>query len=137
MLKWLGTGAPGDGCKARACRPIGADVDLEVRESGKVCTLKLKGRLVRSESVDKFESACRSAIVSGQIYLVLDLGGLAYLDSPGIGSIIGALRMSSSAGGTTKLVNPSNFVAKTFKTCGILGLFAIYGTEAEAVASCG
>jgi anti-anti-sigma regulatory factor len=45
--------------------------------------------------------------------------------------------MSSSVGGTTKLVNPSNFVAKTFKTCGILGLFAIYGTEAEAVASCG
>jgi anti-anti-sigma regulatory factor len=44
--------------------------------------------------------------------------------------------MSSKVGGSAKLVKPSNFVARTFKMCGILGLFSVYETEAEAVASC-
>jgi anti-sigma B factor antagonist len=112
-------------------------VDLDIRESGNVCTLKMKGRLVSGEPVNQFESAFQSALASGHIYLVLDMEAMPYLDSSGIGSIVNALRMASKAGGTAKLVNPSNFVSKTFKMCGILGLFAVYATEAEAVASCG
>ena len=61
---------------------------------------------------------------------------MPYLDSSGIGSVVNALRMSSKAGGAAKLVNPSSFVSKTFKMVGILGLFSVYETEAEAVAAC-
>jgi anti-anti-sigma regulatory factor len=40
-------------------------------------------------------------------------------------------------GGSTKLVKPSNFVAKTFKMVGILSLFGVFDSEEEAVAACG
>jgi anti-anti-sigma regulatory factor len=43
--------------------------------------------------------------------------------------------MSSKLGGNAKLVKPAPFVAKTFKMCGILGLFSVYETEAEAAAA--
>ena len=86
--------------------------------------------------MNEFEAAFQSALASGHIFLVLDLEAMPYMDSSGIGSIVNALRMSSKVGGSAKLVKPSNFVSKTFKMCGLLGLFSVYETEAEAVASC-
>lgn len=111
-------------------------MDLDIRESGNICTLKLKGRFISGEPVSQFESAFQSALASGHIFLIIDLEGAPFMDSSGIGSVVNALRLSSKVGGSAKLVKPSNFVAKTFKMCGILGLFTVYETEAEAVASC-
>jgi anti-sigma B factor antagonist len=112
-------------------------VDLDVRESGAICTIKLKGRLVSGEPVAEFESAYRSALDRGHIFLVLDLEDLPYIDSSGMGSIVNALRTSTKLGGSAKLVKPSSFVAKTFKMCGLLEVFSVYETEADAVAACG
>jgi anti-sigma B factor antagonist len=112
-------------------------VDLDIKQSGNICTLKLKGRFVSGEPVSQFESAFQSALASGHIFLVLDLEAMPYMDSSGIGSIVNALRMSTKLGGSAKLVKPSSFVSKTFKMCGLLGLFGVFDTEAEAVAACG
>ena len=73
---------------------------------------------------------------SGHIFLVVDLEALPYIDSSGIGSLVNALRQVNKAGGTVKLVNPAPFVAKTLKMVGILSLFGVYESEADAVASC-
>lgn len=112
-------------------------MDLDVRESGNTCTIRLKGKLVRGEAVDQFEAAFRSAQESGHIFLVLDLEALPYIDSSGIGSIVNALRTSSQLGGSVKLVKLSPFAEKTLKMCGLLGLFGVYQTEAEAISACG
>jgi anti-sigma B factor antagonist len=113
------------------------EVDLDIRQNGNICTLKLKGRLVSGEPVNQFESAFQSALASGHIYLILDLEALPYIDSSGIGSIVNALRTSTKMGGNVKLVNPASFVSKTFKMVGILSLFGVYATEDEAVAAYG
>jgi len=112
-------------------------VDLDVKQDGNICTLKLKGRLVSGEPVSQFENAFQSALASGHVFLILDLEALPYIDSSGIGSIVNALRLSTKLGGSAKLVNPSSFVSKTFKMVGILSLFGIYESEADAVAACG
>jgi len=112
-------------------------VDLDIKQSGNVCTLKLKGRLVSGEAVSQFDQALQSALASGHIFLVLDMEALPYIDSSGIGAIVNALRLSTKMGGSAKLVNPSSFVAKTFKMVGILNLFGVYDSEESAVAACG
>jgi anti-sigma B factor antagonist len=111
-------------------------VDLDIKESGAVCVLKLKGRLVGGDAVAQFESAFQQSLAGGHLILVLDLEALPYIDSSGIGSVVNALRQANKIGGTVKLVNPSPFVAKTFKMVGILSLFGLYESEAEALASC-
>jgi anti-sigma B factor antagonist len=111
-------------------------VDLDIRQSGNICTLKLKGRFVSGEPVSQFEAAFQSALASGHIYLVLDLEAVPFMDSSGIGSVVNSLRMSTKLGGKTVLVNPGNFVAKTLKMVGILGLFGVFESEADAVAAC-
>ena len=110
-------------------------MDLDIRENGNICTIKLKGRLVSGAPVSQFEGAFQSALSTGHINLVLDLEALPYLDSSGIGSIVNALRTANKLGGTVRLVNPTPFISKTFKMVGILGLFGIHSSEAEAVAA--
>ena len=112
-------------------------MDLDIRESGNICTLKLKGRFVSGEPVNQFEAAFQSALASGHIFLIVDLEAVPYIDSSGIGSIVNALRLSTKLGGSTKLLNPASFVSKTFKMVGILSLFSVYQSEADAVAACG
>jgi anti-sigma B factor antagonist len=111
-------------------------VDLDIKESGAVCVLKLKGRLISGEAVAQFENAFQKTLASGHLFLVLDLEALPYIDSSGIGSLVNALRQANKIGGTVKLVNPAPFVAKTLKMVGILSLFGVYQSEDEAVASC-
>jgi len=111
-------------------------VDLDIKESGAVCVLKLKGKLVSGDAVSQFENAFQRALASGHIFLVLDLEALPYIDSSGIGSVVNALRQSNRVGGTVKLVNPAPFVAKTLKMVGILPLFKIYDSEPAALAAC-
>lgn len=112
-------------------------MDLDIKESGAVCVLKLKGRLTSGEAVSQFETAFQQTLASGHIFLVLDLEALPYIDSSGIGSVVNALRQANKLGGTVKLINPSSFVSKTFKMVGILPLFAVYDSETDAVAACG
>jgi anti-sigma B factor antagonist len=108
-------------------------VDLDIRETGAVCVLKLKGRLTSGDPVSSFENAFHRALASGHITLILDLEAVSFIDSSGIGSVVNALRQANKMGGTVKLVNPSSFVAKTFKMVGILPLFSVHGSEQEAI----
>ncbi len=112
-------------------------MDLDIRQNGSFCTLKLKGRLVSGEPVSQFENAFQTALANGHNLLILDLESLPYLDSSGIGSIVNALRLATKVGGSVKLVNPSSFVSKTFKMVGILSLFGVYETEEDAIVACG
>lgn len=111
-------------------------MDLDIRQSGNVCTIKVKGSF-KTESVRDFDSALESALASGHINIILDLEAMPVIDSSGIGAVVNALRRTRQFGGDAKLLNPSPFAQKTFKMVGILSLFNVYTTEAEAVAACG
>ncbi len=111
-------------------------MDLDIKENGTLCTLKVKGRLVSGEAVNQFEGAFLNALSSGHIHLILDLEAVTFLDSSGIGSVVNALRTSSKVGGSAKLVNPSSFASKMLKMVGVLELFQIFGSEADAAAAC-
>lgn len=110
-------------------------MDLDIRESGNVCVLKVKGALKYGEPVNQFAKAVAAALESGHIYLVLDLSSMPVIDSCGIGAIVNALRNSKEFGGDAKLVSPSPFALKTFKMMGILSLFQMFSDETEAIAS--
>jgi anti-anti-sigma factor len=111
-------------------------VDLDIRQSGSICFLKLKGPLKYGEGVKQLDKAVEGALTTGHTQLLLDLSSMLYIDSSGIGAIVDALRQAKKIGGDAKLISPSPFAAKTFKMVGILTLFKVYDTEAEAVEAC-
>ena len=111
-------------------------MDLDIRQSGSICILKLKGPFKSVESVKELNSTVESALAGGCVYFILDLSAMPYIDSAGIGAIVSTLRQSRQVGGHTMLINPSPFAEKTFKMVGILNLFGVHTSEEEAVAAC-
>ena len=87
------------------------------------------------EPVATFDNAVLAALEAGHVQLILDLSAMPVIDSCGIGSIVNALRKAEELGGSAMLVSPSPFALKTFKMVGILPLFRLFATEAEAIDS--
>jgi anti-anti-sigma regulatory factor len=69
-------------------------VDLDIKQTGNICTLKVKGPFKSGPSVDEFNKAIQSALSSGHIYIVLNLEAMPVLDSSAIGAIVHALHIS-------------------------------------------
>lgn len=112
-------------------------MDLDVLQSGKTCTIRVKGRLLMGEQLDQFDAAVAAAFASDHPFLILNLEAMPVIDSSGIGAIVNALQQSKKLDGNTMLVNPSPFALKTFKMVHILNLFSVFATEAEAIEACG
>lgn len=112
-------------------------MDLDIRQSGNICALKVKGRFNSVVCVRDFDTAVESALASGHIHLILDLADMPVIDSAGIGSVVNALKRARQVGGDVRLVNPSPFAMKTFKMVGILSLFGVHTSEEEAAAAFG
>lgn len=110
-------------------------MDLDIKQTGSVCVLKVKGAMKYGDSVTQFNDAVAVALESGHVQLVLDLSTMPVIDSCGIGAVVDALRQAKKYGGDAKLVDPSPFALKTFKMVGILPLFQVYPNEAEAIAA--
>ncbi len=55
-------------------------MDLDIRQSGNICCLKLKGPLRYGEGVKQLDEAVEGALSSGHIHLLLDLAAMPYVD---------------------------------------------------------
>ena len=75
-------------------------MDLDIRQSGTICCLKLKGPLKYGEGVKQLDEAVEGALDSGHIHLLLDLSAMPYIDSSGIGAIVTLCARQRRWGGT-------------------------------------
>jgi len=71
---------------------------------------------------------------SGAKYLVLNLSKVEYLDSTGLGVLIGTLKKLRENGGNLVIVGPAMRIMRIFEITGLYKIFAIYPTEEEAAA---
>ena len=65
--------------------------------------------------------------------VVIDLGGVPYMDSSGLGAVIGILKRSVERGGTLTLARPTNSVKLVLKITGADRIIKVCGTLEEAV----
>jgi len=77
--------------------------------------------------------AAISAIDDGAIHIVLDLTATSFLDSTGLGMIIGLSKRVRPAGGDIVIVNVDEGIARTFEITGLDEIFRICATRAEAL----
>ncbi len=74
---------------------------------------------------------------AGETRLVLDLGGLTYVDSPGLGEMLKALKRAREAGGDLRLCGLYGYVLRIFEMTGLDKVLAVYATRQEALTSWG
>ena len=110
-------------------------LSIEAREVGDVTVLKLSGRLVLDDSVLAFRQCVHALVDRGRIKIVLDLGGVTYIDSAGIGMVVSKLKTLRERGGDMKLLNLNVRGLRIFTMTRLLFVFDTFETEDMAVYS--
>lgn len=65
------------------------------------------------------------AFDSGRTRMVIDLSGVGFLDSSGLGVLVGALKRANEASGALRIVCSSDPILKIFRLTGLDAVFAI------------
>jgi anti-sigma B factor antagonist len=74
-------------------------------------------------------------IEGGTTHLVVDLEDVAFIDSTGLGVLVGAARRARSAEGDVRLVCTNSRILKVFSATGLDEVFTIGATPDETVAA--
>jgi anti-sigma B factor antagonist len=89
--------------------------------------VRCTGKLVTS-STGILQTEVRS-LLPGAKRIVLDLTDLGYMDSSGLGSIIGLYVSVKTAGGRLEVINLSARVRQLFSITNVLSLFEVCGEQ--------
>ena len=80
----------------------------------------------------RLRSAVLESVTAGNALIVVDLGGLDFLDSTGLGVLIRGLKDCRAAGGTFALARLTRRPKHTLQMAGVLNLFDLYDTVEAA-----
>lgn len=73
-----------------------------------------------------------AATQTGSFHLVLDLTGVDFIDSFGLGVLVGALKRTRLAGGDVRLVVPEPRIRRVLEVCDLDRVFDIVDTVGSA-----
>jgi anti-sigma B factor antagonist len=101
-------------------------------ESTSVAVVSLKGRLDLL-SAGAFKSALSQLVSQGRPKLLVDLGDVSFVDSSGLGAIIGGLKAARQAGGDLRIARPRDQARTVLELTTLDRVLKIYATVAEAL----
>jgi len=117
-------------------------MECNMRQIQDVTILDLKGRLSLGEALAFgpgsdliLIDAIRKLGENGQKKIVLNLAGVKYVDSSGVGQLVGALTSARSQGVSLKLINPVKQVEDLLRMTKLYTVFDIRESEAAAINS--
>ncbi|HVR42462.1 MAG TPA: STAS domain-containing protein [Thermoanaerobaculia bacterium] len=96
--------------------------------------LYVEGLIKLGESAEFFSSALENVLKNEDSNVIIDFTKIDYIDSTGIGELVGYLGKFSNQNRKLILVNPSDRIQKLLKLAKLDTVFKIYGTEEEAIA---
>ena len=114
-----------------------AELDVKERQAGDVTILDLRGEVRIGEGSIALRDAIRHLADSGKKKLLLNLAGVSYIDSSGIGELIANYTTVSRQGGQLKLLKLTDRVQNLLVITKLLTVFDAYEDEAEALKSFG
>lgn len=108
---------------------------MTVRSSGTVAILDLHGRLTLGEPVGALRDTLKDMISRGQANILLNLAGVSYIDSSGLGELVGGYATVGNRGGRLKLMNLQERVHQLMQLTKLYSVFEVFTDEAEAIQS--
>jgi len=110
-------------------------MQIEERPVGDVIVLDLKGKITLGEGDELLKDKVNSLVNQGQKKIVLNLGGVPYIDSAGLGEIVRTYTTVSRQGGSLKLLNLTKRITDLLSITKLLTVFETFEAEDEAVRS--
>jgi anti-sigma B factor antagonist len=105
-----------------------------VRQSNDVTIVDMAGRFDAS-SAQGVRDRLHELIAQGHSMLVLNLSGLEFIDSAGLGALVSCLRRAAADGGDLRLAQVPAFCRSIFELTRLTRVFQVGQSEEEAVAA--
>jgi anti-sigma B factor antagonist len=110
-------------------------VKLTTHESGDVTIVVASGKLTMGEGASALRNKIRELVAGGSRRIILNLADVTYMDSSGMGELIGAHTSVTTAGGEVKLLNLAKRVHDLLKLTKLYTVFEVFEDEPAAVSS--
>ena len=108
------------------------DIKVQVRESeDDAYVVELSGEIDVYTS-PKVKDAISELIDQGHYNLIINLEKVRYIDSTGLGVLIGGLKRVREHGGSVSLVCTNPQIKKIFDITGLVKIFGIFESENDA-----
>jgi anti-sigma B factor antagonist len=99
-----------------------------------IVVLNCDGRIVLGEESAQLRDTVKELLTRTK-QLVLNLGGVSYIDSGGLGTLVSLYTTAHNSGGSVKLSNLTPRVGDLLQVTKLLTIFEVYDTEEEAIHS--
>jgi anti-sigma B factor antagonist len=110
-------------------------VELISTQAGGVSVVGVSGRLTLGEGVGALRHKLSTMAREGQKNILLDLGGVTYLDSSGLGVLVASYATLSNLGGKLKLLKASARIKNLLILTKLYTVFEVFDDEHAALAS--
>ena len=110
------------------------ELGLETSERNSWAVLAVTGE-VDVATVPRLREQLHSLVAQGKHHIVVDLEGVDFLDSTGLGVLVGALKRVRTHDGDLALVCTQSRIRKVFEVTGLTKVFSLYDSVDEAVAA--
>src|SRR4051794_670835 len=108
-------------------------VDTRQLECG-IGVVTITGRLALGGETAKLEAAVNKLLAENVKSVVLDITGLDYVDSSGVGMLVSCLTKVKKAGGDFKLAGANPRIKRIFAMTGVESMMPMFETVAAATA---
>jgi anti-sigma B factor antagonist len=112
-----------------------AELEVKERQVGDVTILDMRGAIRIGEGSVALRDAVRGLVNDGKKKVLLNLGGVNYMDSSGVGELIANYTTLSREGGQFKLLNLTDRIQNLLVITKLLTVFDAYDSESEALTS--
>jgi anti-sigma B factor antagonist len=110
------------------------DLSLVTRTEGDRTVVEVGGE-IDVYTAPQLRERVVELVADGKVDLVLDLSGVEFLDSTGLGVLVGALNRVRAQDGSLALVLTQERILKIFEITGLRKVFPIHATVGEAVSA--
>jgi anti-sigma B factor antagonist len=112
-----------------------AELNIRERQAGDVTILDLEGKITIGEGSVGLRNAIRRLIQEGKKKILLNLAGVSYVDSSGIGELVSSYTTIGREGGQLKLLNLTQKIQDLLAITKLLTVFDTYDDESAALNS--
>jgi anti-sigma B factor antagonist len=111
-------------------------MNIDQKVTGDVMVVKVNGDITLNQGGDVLlKDKIQSLLQQGHKKLVLDLGGVSYVDSAGLGQLVQIHSTAKSNGGSLRIANVTKKLKDLLVVTKLVTVFDSYDSEAEALAS--
>jgi len=112
-----------------------AELNINERQAGDVTVLDMSGKITIGEGSVALRTAIRRLLEEGKKRILLNLAGVSYIDSSGIGELVSSYTAINKEGGQLKLLNLTQKLQDLLTITKLLTVFDVYDREADALNS--